>query len=156
MVAGCCAREAATALKVERMAKNRPSAGKDALNGLRRPRRGPVRRGRAARSLELPPVGSVWEAMSAAVFSRLLVFAIGLRCSDHFQPASNVTRPNVTPPTVAISTLPLGKVRVSSGEFKLFFSVDFISYLLDRVADIKDRSLRHPPDQTINRVPRAL
>jgi hypothetical protein len=58
MVAGCCAREAATAFKVEQMAKNRASTGKDALNGLSRPRRGPVRRGRAGRSLGLPPVGS--------------------------------------------------------------------------------------------------
>src|SRR5208337_1320927 len=64
--------------------------------------------------------------------SQLLVFAIGLTCSDHFQPGSNVARPNLTPPTVAISTLPLGKVRVSSGEFKLFFSVRFISCLLNR------------------------
>ena len=60
----------------------------------------------------------MWRVWGA---SQLLVFAIGLRCSDHFQPGSNVARPNVTPPTVAISILPLGKVRVSSGEFKLFF-----------------------------------
>src|SRR5208337_3268999 len=64
--------------------------------------------------------------------SQLLVFAIGLTCSDHFQPGSNVARPNLTPPTVAVSTLPLGKVRVSSGEFKLFFSVGFIFCLLNR------------------------
>ena len=37
------------------------------------------------------------------------------RHNRHFQPGINVARPNVTPPRVMSSSLPLSKVRISSG-----------------------------------------
>src|SRR5215207_1084346 len=49
------------------------------------------------------------------VARQLSVPAIGLTCSLQRQPGWAVMRPKVTPPRVTISTVPLGKVRVSSG-----------------------------------------
>jgi hypothetical protein len=54
------------------------------------------------------------------------VFAIGFTDSDHFHPGWKVPLPKVTPPIVTSSTLPLGKVRVSSGVLILFFSIALI------------------------------
>ena len=46
--------------------------------------------------------------------SQLLVFAIALTPTEHFQPDLRVARPNWTLPAVTSSTLPLGELRVHS------------------------------------------
>ena len=49
--------------------------------------------------------------------------AIGLMCSDHFQPGSKTARPTVTPPSLTMLAFPLStKGRVSSGESRFLTS----------------------------------
>src|ERR1043165_181966 len=47
--------------------------------------------------------------------------------SDHFHPGWKVARITCVPPMFRISTFPLSTLLVSSGESKLFFSVDAIA-----------------------------
>jgi hypothetical protein len=51
---------------------------------------------------------------------------MGFTDSDHFQPGSNTALPKLLPSIVTRSSLPFGKVRVSSGLPRLFFSIALI------------------------------
>src|SRR5687768_16753819 len=72
---------------------------------------------------------------------QLCVFAIGFTHSDQRHPGSNVARPMTPFSSFTISSLPLSNVRVSSGTFRLFFSIVFaiarllvVDQSVDRVA----------------------
>ncbi len=60
-------------------------------------------------------------------FWHVSVFTTGLTCSDHFQPGSSVSRARSRPPIVTDSMVPFAKgFFVSSGDEKLFFTIDFM------------------------------